>query len=176
MAFERNEQCHDDVISGNIFRITGPLCGEFTGHRWIPLTKASDAELWCFLWSAPWINDGVNNREAGELRRNRTRHDVIVMQRNELPFIALEPASPDWGSRAGFYPHGPHPLQLPRHSSHDRLPHVTTRAPVQYKDSLSRYRISIIKIRRSWDRLIFIMRTPILARQYREIQTGPSVI
>ena len=28
-------------------------CGEFTSHRWIPLTKASDAELWCFLWSAP---------------------------------------------------------------------------------------------------------------------------
>ena len=25
-------------------------CGEFTGHRWIPRTKASDAELWCFLW------------------------------------------------------------------------------------------------------------------------------
>ena len=24
---------------------------EFTGHRWIPLTAASDAELWCFLWS-----------------------------------------------------------------------------------------------------------------------------
>ena len=23
------------------------------GHRWIPLTKASDAELWCFLWSSP---------------------------------------------------------------------------------------------------------------------------
>ena len=22
-------------------------------HRWIPLTKASNAELWCFLWSAP---------------------------------------------------------------------------------------------------------------------------
>ena len=27
------------------------LCGEFTGYRWIPHTKASDAELWCFLWS-----------------------------------------------------------------------------------------------------------------------------
>ena len=37
--------------NGNIFRITGPLCGEFTGHRWIPQTKASDAELWCFPWS-----------------------------------------------------------------------------------------------------------------------------
>ena len=36
-----------------MFRVAGPLCGEFTGHRWIPLTKASVAELWCFLWSAP---------------------------------------------------------------------------------------------------------------------------
>ena len=35
--------------NGNIFCVTGPLCGEFTGHRWIPCTKASDAELWCFL-------------------------------------------------------------------------------------------------------------------------------
>ena len=39
--------------NGNIFRVTGPLCGEFTGPRWIPRTKASDAELWCFLWSVP---------------------------------------------------------------------------------------------------------------------------
>ena len=39
--------------NGNIFRVIGPLWGESTGHRWIPLTKASDAELWCFLWSAP---------------------------------------------------------------------------------------------------------------------------
>ena len=38
---------------GNIFRVTGLLCGEFTGPRWIPRTKASDAGLWCFLWSAP---------------------------------------------------------------------------------------------------------------------------
>ena len=37
----------------NIFRVTGPLCGEFTGDRWIPLTTASDAELWCFRKSAP---------------------------------------------------------------------------------------------------------------------------
>ena len=38
--------------NGTIFRVTGHLCGEFTGPRWIPSTKASDAELWCFLWSA----------------------------------------------------------------------------------------------------------------------------
>ena len=35
----------DDVIKGNIFRVTVPLWGESIVHRWIPLTKASDAEL-----------------------------------------------------------------------------------------------------------------------------------
>ena len=35
------------------FRVTDPLRGESTGHRWIPLTKASDAELWCFLLCTP---------------------------------------------------------------------------------------------------------------------------
>ena len=44
---------HDDVIKWKHFRVIGPFCGEFTGHRWISRTKASDAELWCFLWSAP---------------------------------------------------------------------------------------------------------------------------
>ena len=61
----------------NIFRATGPLCGEFTGHRGIPRTKASDVELWCFLWSAPWINCNVNKREAGELRSHRAYYEVI---------------------------------------------------------------------------------------------------
>ena len=31
--------------NGSIFRVTGHLCGEFTGPRWIPRTNASDAEL-----------------------------------------------------------------------------------------------------------------------------------
>ena len=31
--------------NGNIFRVTGPLCGEFTGHQWIPSTKASDVSF-----------------------------------------------------------------------------------------------------------------------------------
>ena len=40
----------------NIFRIAGPLWGGgggSTGHRWIPFTGTSDAELWRFLWPAP---------------------------------------------------------------------------------------------------------------------------
>ena len=34
--------------NGNIFRVTG-LCVGIHRSRWIPHTKASDAELWCFL-------------------------------------------------------------------------------------------------------------------------------
>ena len=52
--FEFEFEIEFDLTSsnGNIFRVTGHLFGEFTGPRWIPRTKASDAELWCFLWSA----------------------------------------------------------------------------------------------------------------------------
>ena len=64
--------------NGNIVRVTGPLCGEFTCHRWIPLIKASDAELWCFLWWNGW----VNNRDAGDLSRHRAHYDVTVMRHN----------------------------------------------------------------------------------------------
>ena len=39
--------------NGSVFLVTGHLRGEFNGHRWILHTKASDAELWCFLWSTP---------------------------------------------------------------------------------------------------------------------------
>ena len=38
--------------------------------------KAGDAELWCFLCSAPWINGRVNIREAGDLRRH---YDVVTV-------------------------------------------------------------------------------------------------
>ena len=65
--------------NGNIFRVTGLLCGEFTGHGWIPRTKASGAELWCFLWSAPETNSWANNGDAGDLRRYRAQYDVFVV-------------------------------------------------------------------------------------------------
>ena len=59
----------------NIFRVTGHLCGEVTGPRWISHIKASDAELWCFLWYTP-----EQTVEAGDLRRNHAHYDVIVMK------------------------------------------------------------------------------------------------
>ena len=69
----------------NIFRVTGLLGQESTG----PLTKANDAELWCFLWSAP-KNGGTNNRDAGDLRRHCDYYDVTVMITVRL--VPLSPA------------------------------------------------------------------------------------
>ena len=44
-----------------------------------PVTKASDAEFWCFLWSVSKKNGSVNNHEAGELICHRAHYDVTVM-------------------------------------------------------------------------------------------------
>ena len=38
---------------GIAFYITCTLRGKFAGPRWIPLTKASNMELWCFLCCQP---------------------------------------------------------------------------------------------------------------------------
>ena len=55
------------------------------------LTKASDAELWCFLWANGW----ANNRDADDLRRHRAHHDVNVME--TCPFGCCHTV---WGSCA----------------------------------------------------------------------------
>ena len=66
--------------NGNIFHITGPLCGEFTSRWWIPVAKSSDVELWCFLWPASEVTvELVNNRDASDLRRLHTHYDITVM-------------------------------------------------------------------------------------------------
>ena len=47
--------------NGDIFRVTGLLWREFTGHRWIPLTKASDVELCCFFFD-PRLNERLSKQ------------------------------------------------------------------------------------------------------------------
>ena len=86
---------------GNIFRVTGHLCGEFTGDRWISRIKASDTELWCFLWSTPWIIGWVNDREAGDLRLHRGHYDVILMR-------TLYAFSRDWSFKIAWSLHWRH--------------------------------------------------------------------
>ena len=56
--------------SGNIFRVTCPLCVEFAG-QW------SRALIFCLICA--WINGWVNNREAGDLRRHRAHFGVTVL-------------------------------------------------------------------------------------------------
>ena len=64
--------------NGNIFRVTGPLCGEFTAsgefHAQRPVTQSFDV-----FFDLRLKNDWVNNREAGDLRRYRGHYDVTVM-------------------------------------------------------------------------------------------------
>ena len=64
--------------NGNIFRVTGHLCGKFTGHRWIPAQRPVTLSFDVFFDLR--LNNGwVYNREAGDLRRHLVHNDVIVM-------------------------------------------------------------------------------------------------
>ena len=61
--------------NGNIFRVAGPLCGEFTGGESPSPVKSPHKGQWraAFMFSliCAWINGWVNNCEAGDLRRQR---------------------------------------------------------------------------------------------------------
>ena len=64
--------------NGNIFRVTGPLCGNSP----VPVNSPHKGQWhWALMFSliCAWINDWVNNREAGDLRRHRGHYDVTVM-------------------------------------------------------------------------------------------------
>ena len=64
--------------NGNICRVTGPLCGEFTDHRRIPPHKDQSHGALMFFICA-WTNSWANNRDAGDLRHNRADHNVTVI-------------------------------------------------------------------------------------------------
>ena len=65
--------------NGNIFRVTDHLCGEFTGSPANFPHKGQWRGALMFSLICARINGWVNNREAGDLRRNRAHYDVIVM-------------------------------------------------------------------------------------------------
>ena len=53
--------------NGNIFRVTGHLCGEYTGpHK----GQWRGTLMFSLIWAQ--MNRWVNNRDAGDLRRHRT--------------------------------------------------------------------------------------------------------
>ena len=83
LIFSGNEwiffRLHDDVIKWKQFPRYWPFVRGIHRSRWIPRTKASDADLWCFFFIYAWMNGWVNNGEAGDLRRHRAHYDVTVM-------------------------------------------------------------------------------------------------
>ena len=70
---------HDDVIKWKYFPRNWPFVRGI--HR-SPVNsphKGQWREVLMFSLTCVWINDWVNNREAGDLRRQRAHYDVIVM-------------------------------------------------------------------------------------------------
>ena len=50
------------------------------GHRWTPLTEASEAELWWFSYDR-FLNKHLSKQlKPDDLRRHRADYDVIVMR------------------------------------------------------------------------------------------------
>ena len=62
----------------NIFRVTGHLSGNSPVPGEFP-HKGQWRGALMFSLICVWINDWVNNREAGDLRRYRAHYDVIVL-------------------------------------------------------------------------------------------------
>ena len=92
--------------NGNSFRVTGPLCGEYTGHRCILRTKASDAELWCFPWSLPFRTQ-PRDRWFGAPWRTLWRHcNVTVPLKNGIHLSSTDPLTKGqgWGLLSQFPP------------------------------------------------------------------------
>ena len=77
ISFILESNPHDDIKWKHFPRNWPFVRGIHRSCR-IPRTKAGDAELMFSLICA-WINDWVNNREAGDLRRHRGHYDVNVM-------------------------------------------------------------------------------------------------
>ena len=65
--------------NGNIFRVTGPLCGEFTGPGEFP-TQRPVTQSFDVFFNLRVNNGWVNNCEADDLRRQRAHYEVIVME------------------------------------------------------------------------------------------------
>ena len=70
---------HDDVIKWKHFPRNWPI---LRGIHWSPVNSPHKGQwrgAFMFFFICFWINDWVNNPEAGDLRRSRAHYDIIVM-------------------------------------------------------------------------------------------------
>ena len=70
---------HDDVIKWKIFLCYWPFVRGIHRSPVNSLHKGQRRGALMFSLICAWINGWANNREAGDLRRRRAHHDVIVM-------------------------------------------------------------------------------------------------
>ena len=78
--------------NGNIFRVTGPWWWESTGDRWIPLSKASDAELWCvfYLRLNKRLTKQSRHRRFETPSRSLWRHPNVMAKQRHMTYIEFE--------------------------------------------------------------------------------------
>ena len=169
-------------FTGNIFHVTDRLWGESTGS---PHKGQWRGALTFFLICA-WTNDWANNRDAGDLIHHHARYYVTVTFLSKIgssqynlgiySISILFKVEVLWHCRhvsyvrsnSGTVNHSlksvikgwgkwntVKPLQVQRHRG--PLEHVTT-----FSDIL----ILIVNIKRSWDRLIFLVGIPTLPKRY----------
>ena len=74
---------HDDVIKWKHFPRNWPFVRGIHRSRVNSPHKGQWRGALMFSLICVWINDWVNNREAGDLRRYRGHYDVIVMMREK---------------------------------------------------------------------------------------------
>ena len=77
--------------NGNIFRVSGLSWVESTGHLWIPLTKDSDAELWCFSMISAWTNGWAHCDVTVMLRWWIIKPAIIWTKQGELLLLIFIP-------------------------------------------------------------------------------------
>ena len=70
--------------NGNIFRVTGPLCGKTSPSP----HKGQLRGTLVFSLICAWTNRWANNRDDSDLRRHRAHYDANVMYKgNQLAFV-----------------------------------------------------------------------------------------
>ena len=115
---------HYDVIkkNGNIFRVTGPLWGESTCLRRIPLTVDSPHKgQWhralLFSLLCAWRNGWANNGDAGDLTKLASWQLLVFSEWRQWPLQANKPQT---GSKWVWF-------QVPVSESHTSPYHKTSR-------------------------------------------------
>ena len=141
-----------------------PLCGEFTGDRWIPRTNGQLRGKCFHLMTSSWYC-GLANADLGvpEFPCSISEWYLIYIQQWQYHIETVNCRSICFWTYC---------LRCYRRIHLWKSDMITIIGALsQYQDCLSRYRILIIKIRWSWDHFIFIVGMPILVK-HLYIETG----